>query len=109
MEAVITTAVVGIVLIVIGIINRTGNINTLHSYHRHRVSEEDRKPFGRAVGLGMLFCGGGCLFFSALHLCYVLTAWLPLVLIASVGLVGAMVVGLVLSIKAIIRYNKGLF
>ena len=109
MEAVITTAVVGIVLIVIGIINRTGNINTLHSYHRHRVSEEDRKPFGRAVGLGMLFCGGGCLFFSALQLCYELTAWSPFIVIASVGLIGAMAVGLVISIKAIVKYNKGLF
>ena len=40
----------GIVCILIGLSNRKGNIETLHSYHRSRVSEEDRIPFGKEVG-----------------------------------------------------------
>ena len=42
---------VGVVCIVLGISNMRGNISSLHSYHRHRVSEEDRIPFGKQVGL----------------------------------------------------------
>ena len=47
----------GILIIIIGIVNMTGNISTLHSYHRHRVRPEDIKPFGRLVGLGTLLIG----------------------------------------------------
>ena len=53
----IVTAIVGIVCIVLGFSNRKGNINSLHSYHRERVSEEDRLPFGKAVGLGTIIIG----------------------------------------------------
>ncbi|MBQ8331912.1 MAG: hypothetical protein IJX94_05390 [Clostridia bacterium] len=35
---------------VLGIINMTGNISSLHWYHRQRVTKEDRKPFGKLVG-----------------------------------------------------------
>ena len=41
----------GIVCIVIGIFNARGDISTLHSYHRKRVSEEDRIPFGKKLVL----------------------------------------------------------
>ena len=36
------TTVVGIILCVFGAINMTGNISSLHSYHRSRVREEDK-------------------------------------------------------------------
>ena len=51
MPAFIVSALVGVVCIVLGISNMKGNISSLHSYHRSRVSEEDRIPFGRMVGL----------------------------------------------------------
>jgi hypothetical protein len=41
----IVTFLVGVVCIVLGISNMRGNISSLHSYHRSRVSEEDRSPF----------------------------------------------------------------
>ena len=50
----IVVFLVGVVFIVLGISNMRGNISTLHSYHRHRVSEEDRIPFGKQVGLGTI-------------------------------------------------------
>ena len=49
----IITIVIGIVMILIGFSNRKGNISMLHSYHRKRVTEEDRLPFGKMVGNGM--------------------------------------------------------
>ena len=48
----IITLLLGIVCIVLGTLNMKGNISTLHWYHRKRVAEENRLPFGRLVGLG---------------------------------------------------------
>ncbi len=49
--------ILGVILIVLGIMNMKGNISSLHWYHRKRVAEEDRKPFGKLVGLGTLIIG----------------------------------------------------
>ena len=54
MQDFIMTLVLGVLICVMGTINMTGNISTIHSYHRKRVTEENRKPFGRLVGLGTL-------------------------------------------------------
>ena len=35
--------VIGLVLIVLGVSNRKGNISSLHSYHIKRIKEEDVK------------------------------------------------------------------
>ena len=66
MPAFIVSALVGIVCIVLGVSNMKGNISSLHSYHRNRVSEEDRIPFGKKVGLGTIIIGVGIIMFSAL-------------------------------------------
>ena len=62
----IVTFLVGVVCIVLGISNMRGNISSLHSYHRSRVSEEDRIPFGKQVGLGTIIVGIGIIVFSVL-------------------------------------------
>lgn len=62
----IVTFLVGVVCIVLGISNMRGNISSLHSYHRSRVSEEDRIPFGKQVGLGIIIVGIGIIVFSVL-------------------------------------------
>ena len=67
LEAIVTIAV-GILCIGIGISNRKGNIETLHSYHRNRVSKEDRIPFGKQVGLGMIIVGAGIIAFGGFSL-----------------------------------------
>lgn len=78
----ITTIAVGVLIAVLGAINMTGNISSLHWYHRQRVTEEDRLPFGKAVGLGTLICGLSCVLFGgALLLCEWVT-WQPLLPIA---------------------------
>ena len=57
MAAFITIGGLGLLVCVLGIINMTGNISSLHWYHRRRVTEENRKPFGKLVGLGTLIIG----------------------------------------------------
>ena len=64
MVAGITTAALGLIIIVIGIVNMCGNISSLHSYHRNRVAPEDVKPMGRIVGLGTLLVGIGMVAFG---------------------------------------------
>ena len=105
----ITTLLLGIVICVLGAVNMTGNISTLHSYHRHRVTEEDRKPFGRLVGLGTVIIGVSLIIFSVLYLVSLKTANVVLVTIGTVEIIAGAVVGLAISFYAMIKYNKGIF
>ena len=105
----ITTLIFGLFICILGAINLTGNISSLHWYHRHRVTEEDRKPFGRLVGLGTLIIGASLIVFSALYLIFDKTQNSVLVTIGTVELITGVIVGLVLSFYAMIKYNKGIF
>lgn len=93
--------IVGIILIYLGIQNSKGNINSLHSYHRKRVKEEDRLAFGKMAGLGTMVVGFGIIIFNLLILMNV-----PY---AEVFLFGSIIVGLGISFYAMIKYNKGIF
>ena len=105
----IVAFLVGVVCIVLGISNMRGNISTLHSYHRHRVSEEDRIPFGKQVGLGTMIIGIGIIIFSVLSAVTLYTENNIFTLIGTVVLIVGIIVGLIMSFKAMIKYNKGIF
>ena len=105
----IVAFLVGIVCIVLGISNMRGNISTLHSYHRHRVSEEDRIPFGKQVGLGTMVIGVGIIIFSVLSTVTLYTENNIFILIGTAVLIVGIVAGLIISFKAMIKYNKGIF
>ena len=105
----ITTLLVGILIAVLGIINMTGNISSIHSYHRHKVSEENKKPFGRLVGLGTLIIGIGIVIYGALFFAFEKTGTAALMTIGNVVLIGGIIIGLGLSFFAMIKYNKGIF
>lgn len=109
MTAFIVTAVVGIVCIALGISNMKGNISSLHSYHRHRVSEEDRLPFGRKVGLGTVIIGAAIIVFAALSALASYTKNDIFTLIGTGIMIVGLVVGVVISFSAMIKYNKGIF
>ena len=53
----IALLILGIFISVLGIVNMTGNISTIHSYNRRRVKEEDVPKYGRTVGTGTLIIG----------------------------------------------------
>ena len=105
----IVTFLVGVICIVLGISNMKGNISSLHSYHRNRVSEEDRIPFGKQVGLGTIIIGIGIMVFSALSAITLYTENNVFVLVGTALLIGAIIIGLVISFRAMIKYNKGIF
>lgn len=105
----VVTALFGILCLVIGALNRKGNISMLHSYHRKRVSEEDRIPFGKLVGLGMFIIGGAMLVSSLLSYLSA-TQQNSLYLTASYIVIAVgLVLGTGISFYAMIKYNKGIF
>ena len=109
MAAFITVSGLGILISILGIINMTGNISSLHWYHRQRVTEENRKPFGRLVGLGTLVIGISMICYAALSLIAEITENNIFVIFGSGLLISGIVLGLGLSFYAMIKYNKGIF
>ena len=103
------TLLVGIVCVVLGISNMRGNISSLHSYHRHRVSEENRIPFGKQVGLGTIIVGIGIIVFSILSSITLYTENNIFILVGTAFLIVGIILGLVISFRAMIKYNKGIF
>lgn len=109
MPAFILSALIGIVCIVIGILNRMGNISMLHGYHTKRVSEEDRLPFGKLVGLGIIIIGIAIIVFSILT---VIALYVQNQLFITIGngiMIAGLAAGLGISFYAIKKYNKGIF
>ena len=109
MAELLLPGILGVFLIVLGIINMKGNISSIHWYHRQRVTEENRKPFGKLVGLGTLIIGVTmllCGIFFWLHEETSLELWM---IVGTVVLGIGIVAGLGLSLYAMIKYNKGIF
>ncbi len=92
----------GAMISVFGIINMTGNISTVHSYNRRKVTEEDAPKYGRAVGIGTLVIGVAIIADYFLVL-FDLTVVVPFVTIPAI------IIGLVFILYAQFKYNKGIF
>ena len=105
----IVSLLIGVVCIILGISNMRGNISSLHSYHRHRVSEEDRIPFGKQVGFGSIIIGIGIIVFSVFSSIARYTENNIFVLVGSAFLIIGIILGLAISFHAMIKYNKGIF
>ena len=105
----IITMLLGIACIVLGTLNMKGNISTLHWYHRKRVSEENRLPFGRLVGLGTIIIGVALIIFAVFALVTTLTSNNLFYTIGGVELIVGLVIGIVISFYAMFKYNKGIF
>ena len=99
----------GIVICVLGIRNMQGDISTLHSYHRNRVSEEDVKPMGKLVGLGTIIIGIAVIVYSILLFVTMKTALDIFTFVGTAILIVGIVAGLVLNVYAMKKYNGGIF
>lgn len=105
----IVTFLVGVICIILGISNTRGNISSLHSYHRDRVSEEDKIPFGKQVGLGTIIVGIGIILFSILSSVTLYTDNNIFILIGCALMICAIIVGLVICFRAMNKYNGSIF
>lgn len=97
----IALLILGIFISIIGIVNMTGNISTIHSYNRRKVKEEDVPKYGRAVGTGTLIIG------VSLIAAFVTTFWSETAM--SFIVIPALVIGLGFILYAQFKYNKGIF
>ena len=93
---------IGLLISILGIVNITGNISTLHSYNRRKVTEEDVPKYGRIVGIGTLIIGLSLIIGFILPLLHIN---IPLeYVIAPMG-----GVGILLILYGQFKYNKGIF
>ena len=109
MAAFITVSGLGILISILGIINMTGNISSLHWYHRQRVTEENRKPFGKLVGLGTLIIGIAMVIFGIMFFIFEKTQIEALVVVGVVELIASIVAGMIVSFYAMKKYKGGIF
>ena len=109
MESIIIPIALGILLIILGVNNLKGNINSIHWYHRKRVAEEYKADFGKLMGIGTIVPGAGCILFGLLSGLTELLNQHIFITIGSVLVVVCMVAGLGISFYAMFKYNKGIF
>lgn len=92
----------GICIIILGIFNLKGNISAIHWYNRLKITEENRKKYGKSMGIGALIIG----------ICMTITAILQIIFLNEniwyITVVG-IVIGLIFMIYGQIKYNKGIF
>ena len=105
----ILPVIAGLVIVVLGVRNMRGNISTLHRYHRNRVSEEDRIPFGRKVGAGTIIAGCSVILKGCFRIAAEKRNAASLDTLGTVILIAGLAVGFAKIIRAMIKYNKGIF
>ena len=93
--------ILGLLLSVIGIVNISGNISTIHYYNRMKVMENDMPKYGKVVGTGTIIIG------LSLILSYIVAFWSE-TMMSYVILLG-IVVGLCFIFYGQIKYNRGIF
>lgn len=104
-----TTTIVGIICILLGISNIKGNISSIHSYHRSRVTPENVKPFGRMVGIGTIIIGSTVILFGGCMLITELTSISAFTLAGIAIMIAGMAVGMIMNFYAMKKYNNGVF
>ena len=109
MSDVIGPIIIGIFISILGVSNMKGNISSIHRYHRKRITDENRLPFGRMIGLGTIICGVSIVIFGCLSFAAVKTQIDLFAIIGTVIVVVGLVIGIALSLYAMIKYNKGIF
>ena len=92
---------VGILVLACGIVAFLGHIEIVHSYNRKRITEETRKPYGRAVGTGCIIVGAGIIVDGIIS---VFTENNP-----PVVTIICAVVGVAFIFYGQFKYNKGVF
>lgn len=108
MEAFIVPSILGVFIIIFGIINMKGDVSSLHWYHRQRVTEENRIPFARKIGLGTIIVGCALIVAAGLYLSYDKLQIPALQILGTIILIAGLIIGFVIIIFALIKYNKGI-
>ena len=103
------TFIVGTILIILGISHTKGNISSLHSYHIKNIKEEDILPFGKRVGIGNIIIGISIILYSILMAIFETLKIKMLLAVSIFVLLIGILIGIVIALRAIIKYNHSLF
>ncbi|MCC8156566.1 MAG: hypothetical protein LUC21_07455 [Oscillospiraceae bacterium] len=98
----ITLLIIGLLISVLGIVNISGNIRTIHSYNRRKVREKDIPKYGRVMGSGTLIIG------ISLILAFALIS-LDVDISIDYIVIPAIIVGVAIMLYGQFKYNKGIF
>ena len=93
--------ILGLFISVLGIVNISGNISTIHSYNRRKVKEEDVPKYGKVVGTGTLIIG------LSFVLGCIAAFWSEVT--RGIIILPAIVVGLAFILYGQIKFNHGIF
>lgn len=92
----------GICITILGIFNLKGNISSIHWYNRLKITEKNRKKYGKSMGIVSLIIG----------ICMTITAILQMIFynenIWYITVIG-IIIGLIFMIYGQIKYNRGIF
>lgn len=109
MDSIIGPVILGIIISVLGVFNMRGNISSVHWYHRRRVTDEDRKPFGKLVGGGTLLIGVSLIVFGIFGFVAEQLQNEVFAVVGAVLMIAAIAAGLIMNFYAMLKYNKGIF
>ena len=104
----VTGILVGVICLIIGIQNIRGNISMLHSYHINNIKEENKAPFGKAVGKGMIIIAVSLIVYGALYIPAELTQEGVYLTVGNIVLTAGLIAGLGICLYAIKKYNKSI-
>ncbi len=102
MLEIIAMLILGLSIVYMGILNFRGNIQTIHWYNRKKITEENKKQYGKAMGIGTMLIGIGLMITSILKF-FIESEYIFYIVIVSCGL------GLITMLYAQLKYNKGIF
>ena len=96
----------GICIIILGVLNYKGNISSIHWYNRTRITKENSKKYGEAMGLGTIIIG--IIIGVSLTITAILQMIFDIESLWLITLVGV-IVGLVFLLYGQFKYNRGIF
>ena len=106
-----TQVIIGVVLILLGLSHRKGNLKLLHSYHLKNVKKEDELPFGKLIVFGIdgrMFSATYTSFSSSNFFIFSFTRK-EFSLISNILLFSGLIPGVGIILHALFKYNKGIF
>lgn len=102
MNSLVAMIIFGIIISIIGIINMTGNISSIHLYHRKRIKKENYKKYGFLVGCSTLIMGVSLMLDSLVQIILKISTFDYITLFGFI-------VGIIIFLYAQFKYNKGIF
>ena len=106
MVAVIVVFCIGALTLALGIFNYHGNLSTLRAYHRRCASQEEKNPFERKQGPGMIVLGASIIVHGVFLTISIYTKMRVFFWCGIAVFVGGILAGIGLGVYGLVRYRK---